>query len=138
MGDIVSISKEVDKQDQDELKDLMVGNLLGGMLDMDKIKDKLPAILSTLSPKAYDLGKKLLEDGKYTYLLYYNKEYGLILHKVDNESPNTNLQFPTPSPQDIIVIQKSQNGLNIVKDGESKTLQEIISTVMSNFAKKLF
>lgn len=122
---IVPITKPVD--DNQELKDMMSGNILQGLLG-NGLEDKLPGMLSVFAPKAYDGIKDMLKGDKVRYMLYYDEQYGLILHKLDMDT--TTIDFAQPTKEDIIIVSKEENGLMILKDGVKDNIGSLLKLLM--------
>lgn len=132
---IVSINKGQD--DTSELKDMMSGNILQGLLG-NGIEEKIPAILEKFAPNAYDGIVKHMGQDAIRYIFYNDPEFGLVIQKLDMSKESTVISFEDPTKEDIIIIQKTQEGLSMIRNGERSNIASLLKTLMSSIGGKLF
>lgn len=110
-------------EDNSDIKNLVISNTVEAFVQDPKIKDKLTSIVETLAGPAFNMAiKHLGENDDYRYMIYYDKQYGLIIHKL--KTSTTELSFDEPKEGDINIITK-ENISNI-----SAMLQKFFSGVI--------
>lgn len=125
------------KDDNQELKDMMMGNVIEGILG-NGIEEKLPMLLEKFAPKAYDGIKKYLGEDKVRWMILNDPTYGLVLQRLNMDHEETKIQFPEPNVEDIIIIQQKENGLSVLLDGKDNTVAELLKVIMTSVGGKLF
>ncbi len=132
------VGKEVMVEQKD--KDAMTEGLIKGLLpkEVGGIIEKLPTLLENLSPQAYDGLAKILDNGNINYMLSYDPEYGIIIQKLYMNVETTKIDFADPTKEDVIIVQKGENGVDVIKDGVKSNIGELIKGFMSSVGSKLF
>lgn len=115
------------EDENSELKELVTQNAVSGFLADDKLKDRLMKVLSVIAIPAFEGFKKTLgENDDFRFMIYFDKEHGIIIHKFKTET--TVFECDEPSLEDIHIIRKE----------DISNVEELIKKITTSIGAKIF
>lgn len=94
----------VSKDENQDLKDMVIQNTVESFLADEKTKQKLISALGAVAIPAYKSIIKKLGDDEFRYMLYHDKQYGLVIQKLTMATSDIN--FEDPTAEDITIINQ--------------------------------